>query len=61
MLSRKEEYRDLRRELLERKLKHMEKNANEYPIPELSEVVEALEIMSEEPIVTNEEWLGGVG
>ncbi|OKP84905.1 hypothetical protein A3844_18335 [Paenibacillus helianthi] len=61
VLSRKEEYRDLRRDLLERKLKRMEKNANEYAMPELSEVVEALEMMSEEPIVTSEEWLGGVG
>jgi hypothetical protein len=61
VLSRKEEYRDLRRDLLERKLKRMNKNAKEYLTPELSEVLEALEMISEDPMVTSEEWLEGVG
>lgn len=61
VLSRKEEYKDLRRDLLERKLKRMNKGAKEYLTPELSEVLEALEMMSEEPMVTSEEWLEGVG
>jgi hypothetical protein len=39
----------------------MNKNAKEYLTPELSEVLEALEMISEDSMVTSEEWLEGVG
>jgi len=39
----------------------MNKGAKEYLTTELSEVLKALEVTTEEPMVTSEEWLEGVG